>query len=50
MTIEVVADTGKTIKASVNGGADITLSESSGTYTGTFTMPDADAEVVLTVA
>lgn len=50
VTIEVIATTGKTITASVNGGSSISLTESSGTYTGTFTMPDADAEVVITVA
>lgn len=50
VTIEVAATTGKTLTASVNGGSAINLTESSGTYTGTFTMPDADAEVIITVA
>lgn len=50
VTIEVAATAGKTITASVNGGSPISLTESTGTYTGTFTMPDADAEVVITVA
>lgn len=50
VTIEVAATTGKTITASVNNGSAISLSENSGTYTGTFTMPDADAQVVITVA
>lgn len=50
VTIEVAATTGKTITAKVNGGSAISLTESTGTYTGTFTMPDADAEVIVTVA
>lgn len=49
VTIEVAAGTGKTVTAKVNGGSDITFTESTGTYTGTFTMPDADAEVIVTV-
>lgn len=50
VTIEVAATASKTITASVNNGTAITLNENSGTYTGTFTMPDADAEVIITVA
>lgn len=50
VTIKVTATTGKTITASVNGGSAISLAESSGIYTGTFTMPAQNATVVLTVA
>ena len=51
VTVEVTATTGKTISGDVNGtGFNLTDSSSSGTYTGTFTMPSANATVTLTVA
>ena len=50
VTIKVTATTGKTITAAVNGGSSINLTETSGTYTGTFTMPAQAASVVITVA